>query len=157
METYLVSLEEQLPQREGIVHPGILEILELSRQRPDLVNALLTGNLERGAKLKLTHYNIWHYFEFGAFADDSSNRNDLGPVALRRAYEKKGVQIPPEKVFVIGDTPHDIACARVIGAKAIAVATGGYSSAELESHCPDALFEDFRHPEKFFELIETIR
>jgi phosphoglycolate phosphatase len=157
METYLESLEEQLPQREGIVHPGILEILELSRGRSNLISALLTGNLERGARLKLEHYKVWHYFEFGAFADDSANRNDLGPVALERAMEKTGLSLPPEQVFVIGDTPHDISCARVIGARAIAVATGGYTKEELRDHQPDALFEDFRHPEAFFELIETIR
>lgn len=157
METYLVCLEQELPRREGVVHPGILDILELGRHKKHLVNALLTGNLERGAKLKLEHYKVWHFFEFGAFADDSANRNDLGPVALRRAVEKKGLHIPPERVFVIGDTPHDIACARVIGAKAIAVATGGYPKDELEAHTPDALFDDFRHPEEFFRLIETIR
>ncbi|NJK93072.1 MAG: HAD hydrolase-like protein [Blastochloris sp.] len=60
-------------------------------------------------------------------------------------------------MVVIGDTPHDIACARVIGARAIAVATGGYTKEELLAHEPDGLFEDFRHPERFFEWIETIR
>lgn len=156
MENYLVALEEELPRRSGQVLPGILEILEESRRRPDCVNALLTGNLERGAKLKLSHYNVWHFFEFGAYADDSSDRNKLSPVALKRALEKTGEDFAPDRVFVIGDTPHDVACARVIGAKAIAVATGGYSRAELEACQPDAVFDDLAHPEAFFRLLDQV-
>ncbi|MDR2462754.1 MAG: HAD hydrolase-like protein, partial [Verrucomicrobiales bacterium] len=60
----------------------------------------------------------------------------------------------PEDVRVIGDTPHDIACGKIIGAKTIAVATGGYSREELLAHQPTAYFEDLRHPEKFFELLK---
>lgn len=156
METYLGLLEEQLPKCSGKLHLGILDILEISRQREDYINALLTGNLERGARLKCTHYDVWHYFEFGAFADDSAHRNELGPVALKRATEKTGFIIPPERVFVIGDTPHDISCARVIGAKAIAVATGGYTLEELREHQPDALFADFSEPEAFFQAIDRL-
>ena len=83
---------------------------------PDIHQALLTGNLRAGAKLKLEHLGIWKYFEFGAFADDSSNRNELGPFALRRAKEKLGIDFSPERVWIIGDTPHDIACGKAIGA-----------------------------------------
>ncbi|NJK93071.1 MAG: hydrolase [Blastochloris sp.] len=93
MECYLGLLAEELPRRAGKVHAGILDILEMSRERPGFLNALLTGNLERGAKLKLEQYRLWHYFEFGAYADDSSNRNELGPVALRRAEEKRGIAL----------------------------------------------------------------
>lgn len=156
METYLGLLEEQLPKCSGKLHLGILNILEISRQREDLINALLTGNLERGARLKCTHYDVWHYFEFGAYADDSALRNDLGPVALKRATEITGLVIPPERVFIIGDTPHDISCARVIGAKVIAVATGGYPIEELREHQPDALFADFSQPEAFFQAIDRL-
>ncbi|MDD5261975.1 MAG: HAD family hydrolase [Methylacidiphilales bacterium] len=153
-EAYLAVLKEQLPMSVGKVHPGILDILEQARLRPDCVNALLTGNLERGAKIKLEHYDVWSYFEFGAFADDSQLRNELGPVALKRALEKTGLHFKPEQVYVIGDTPHDIECGKVIGAKTIAVATGGYSRVELEAHAPTALFDDLRHPEKFFKLLD---
>jgi phosphoglycolate phosphatase len=156
MDTYLSLLEQELPKREGILHAGILEILEQSQTRADITTALLTGNLQRGARLKLEHYHIWHFFEFGAFADDSADRNELGPHALRRAQEKIGQAIRPEQVVVIGDTPHDIACARVIGARAVAVATGGYTAEELLAHAPDMFFADFRQPEKLFQWIATI-
>jgi phosphoglycolate phosphatase-like HAD superfamily hydrolase len=153
-ETYLDCLKEQLPLNQGHVFPGILDILATAAQRPDCTNALLTGNLERGAELKLSHYQVWHYFEFGAFADDSHIRNELGPVALRRALEKLGHAFAPEDVFIIGDTPHDIDCGKVIGARTIAVATGGYSEEELRSHEPTAVFTDFAHPDRFFELLD---
>ena len=104
--------------------------------------ALLTGNLERGAEIKLTHYGLWNYFEFGAYADDHSDRNRLGPFAQARAKEHHGVEFPPERIFVLGDTPHDITCGKVIGAKTVAIATGGYSREQLAAHAPDFLFDD---------------
>jgi phosphoglycolate phosphatase len=88
MEAYLQALEDELPKRKGQVLGEVLSILEWVSQQPDLHQGLLTGNLSRGAKLKLSHYRIWHFFEFGAFADDSEIRDELGPVALRRAREK---------------------------------------------------------------------
>lgn len=86
LETYLELLPQELQDgRQGQVLPGVLELLETLHHRKDLAQGLLTGNLRRGAECKLTHYKVWHYFEFGAFADDSPRRNDLGPHALRRA------------------------------------------------------------------------
>ncbi|MDR0534506.1 MAG: haloacid dehalogenase-like hydrolase [Verrucomicrobiales bacterium] len=152
-EAYLDCLKKQLPLHPGKVLPGIVAILEQAAKRRDCVNALLTGNLERGAKLKLSHYSIWHYFEFGAFADDSHIRNELGPVALKRALARTGHDFSPDRVYVIGDTPHDITCGKIIGAKTISVATGNYTKAELLACEPYACFDDFSHPEKFFELL----
>ncbi len=153
IEAYLAGLEELLPLTAGTLLPGIAEMLRTAAVRGDCVNALLTGNLARGAELKLAHYAVWHYFGFGAFANDSHLRNDLGPVALRRAREKTGREFAPADVFVIGDTPHDIACGNIIGAKTIAVAPGGYAREELLAHRPTACFDDFRHPEQFFALL----
>jgi phosphoglycolate phosphatase len=156
VEAYLRHLARLLPEKKGWVYQGILEILEQAHQRPDLINALLTGNMRRGAELKLSHYRVWHYFEFGAFADDSHDRNQLGPVALRRALEEQKLDITPDRIYVIGDTPHDVACGKVIGAKTIAVATGGFTVEELRACEPTAVFDDFSHPEQFFELIGRI-
>ncbi|MDR1145396.1 MAG: haloacid dehalogenase-like hydrolase [Verrucomicrobiales bacterium] len=153
LEAYLAILQEQLPLNKGAVLPGVAQILAQAADRDDCVNALLTGNLARGAKLKLSHYAAWHYFEFGAFADDSHLRNELGPVALQRALTVTGYDFKPEHVFVIGDTPHDIACGKIIGANTIAVATGGYSKEELLACQPTAYFDDFSHPEQFFALL----
>jgi phosphoglycolate phosphatase len=139
---YLHYLALELPIQKGALLPGILPLLDALRVREDIVLALLTGNLERGAKLKLTHYGVWHYFQFGAFADDHHDRNALGPFARARARELHGIEFPPERIFVLGDTPHDIACARAISARAVAIATGRYSFAELAACKPDFVFEN---------------
>ena len=112
------------------------------RARPQVALALLTGNLERGAEIKLSYYGVWGYFEFGAYADDHCDRNRLGPFAQARAKERLGVEFPPERIFVLGDTPHDITCGRAIGAKTVAIATGGYTHEQLAAHQPDFLFDD---------------
>ena len=92
-------------------------LLDRLRQREDCVLALLTRNLVRGAEIKLSHYSVWDYFEFGAFADDHHDRNELPKFARARALETHGKDFPPERVFVIGDTPRDIECGKAVGAK----------------------------------------
>lgn len=139
---YIHHLALELPRREGRVLPGILGLLEALHGREDCVLGLLTGNIAKGAELKLSHYGVWDFFEFGAFADDHVDRNRLGPVAHARAVEKHGVTFEGRDVFVLGDTPKDIDCARAAGFVAVAIATGAYSVAELEAHGPDFLFEN---------------
>jgi phosphoglycolate phosphatase len=154
IEHYLIKLHEELPKIKGSVHPGIVDILDQVKARTDLAQGLLTGNMIRGAELKLSHFDVWSYFEFGAFSDDSMNRNDLGPHAVKRANEKFAFTFPPQNVFVIGDTPHDIECGKVIGAKTIAVATGAFTVEELKKHNPTATFQDFSDPDSFFKVID---
>jgi phosphoglycolate phosphatase-like HAD superfamily hydrolase len=139
---YLHFLAEELPASPGGLLPGILALLEVLQPQPEIVLGLLTGNLERGAKLKLTHYGVWHFFEFGAYADDHHDRDQLGHFARSRAEEKHGTEFPPERIFILGDTPHDIACARAVGAKAVAIATGKFGRAELGAYAPDFLFDN---------------
>lgn len=155
LEGYLQLLPPQLQATPGRVLPGVLELLETFHRRADVAQGLLTGNVERGARIKLEHFRVWHYFAFGAYGDDSALRNDLGPHALRRARERHAVEFAPDRVFVIGDTPHDIECGRVIGARTIAVATGGYSRADLEAHRPTAVFDDFSDPAALVRLVDA--
>ena len=152
---YLHHLALELPIQKGALLPGMLSLLDALRPREDIVLALLTGNLERGAKLKLTHYGVWHYFQFGAFADDHHDRNALGPFARARAQERHGAEFPPGCIFVLGDTPHDIACARAIGARAVAIATGRYSHAELAAHAPDFLLQDASDVDAVLKIFDT--
>lgn len=144
LDTYLHFLSPGMSRHSGRVLPGIVPLLDALKARPDAVLALLTGNLLKGAEIKLTHYGVWDYFEFGAFADDHHDRNELGKFARARAMEKHGASFPSEQIFVIGDTPRDIECGRAIGAKTVAIATGIYDRATLAGHAPDFLFEDFR-------------
>jgi phosphoglycolate phosphatase len=156
LEAYLELLPQELASGpQGQVLPGVFELLETLHHRQDLAQGLLTGNLKRGAEFKLTHYKVWHYFEFGAFADDSPRRNDLGPHALRRAQERHAVEFAADRTFIIGDTPHDIECGQVIGARTIAVATGKFSVAELAAHHPTAVFENFADTTAFLRVIDA--
>lgn len=142
VDCYLTHLADLLPKVEGRLLPGVVQLLEALKAREDFILALLTGNVARGAELKLAHYGVWHFFEFGAYADDHHDRNELGPVARIRAREKHGIEFPPERIYVLGDTPHDIACGKVIGARVVAVATGKHTREELAAHSPEFLFDD---------------
>jgi len=150
---YLALLPKMLGSGQARLHPGVREALEAVHAHPEIHQALLTGNLRAGAELKLSHLGIWNYFEFGAFANDSSNRNELGPFALARAKEKLGIEFPPERVYIIGDTPHDIACGKAIGAKTIGVATGSFSVAELEKQQPTYVFEDLADTQALLKCV----
>ena len=103
---------------------------------------LLTGNFVEGARIKLEYFDLWKYFRCGAFGDDASDRNHLVPVAIERARECGFIDAAPTDVVVIGDTPHDIACARAVGAMPIAVATGSYSVDQLKAAGADVVFKD---------------
>ncbi|HET9523686.1 MAG TPA: HAD hydrolase-like protein [Terrimicrobiaceae bacterium] len=142
LDAYLSFLGSRLSLHSGCVLPGIVSLLDRLRLRRDCVLGLLTGNLVRGAEIKLSHYGVWDYFEFGAFADDHHDRNELPKFACARALETHGEEFPPERVFVIGDTPRDIECGKAIGARTVAIATGNYSRAQLSDHNPDFLFDD---------------
>lgn len=153
-EGYLHHLALLLPTTNGRLLPGILPLLKTLRARDDVVLGLLTGNLARGAELKLTHYGVWQFFEFGAFADDHHDRNELGRFACARALDRVGCEFPPERIYVLGDTPHDIACARAIGAKAIAIATGSSKRDQLEAAKPDYIFDDLSDLAPMLQLLE---
>jgi phosphoglycolate phosphatase-like HAD superfamily hydrolase len=139
---YLHVLPSELVNPQARTLPGIRELLTALKDRRDVAQGLLTGNLRRGAEIKLVHHDLWTHFEFGAFADDSETRNELGSHAVRRASAHHSVEFSADRVFVIGDTPHDIACGKVIGAQTIAVATGRFSVDELRACEPTAVFRD---------------
>jgi phosphoglycolate phosphatase-like HAD superfamily hydrolase len=141
-EGYLLTLPAELEQRRARLLPGIRDILEAARAHGAIAQGLLTGNMRRAAELKLAYLNVWDYFAFGAFADDAEHRNDLGPHALRRALERHGVNFAADDVWIIGDTPHDIACGKCIGARTLAVGTGSAAVRELLTHGPTAALED---------------
>ena len=142
LDSYLLHLDQSMSSHVGMVLPGILPLLEALKEHSGSVLALLTGNLRRGAEIKLTHYGVWDYFEFGAYADDHRDRNELGKIAQIRACERHGAPFAPGQIFVIGDTPKDIECGRAIGARTVAIATGIYTCKDLAEHAPDFLFAD---------------
>ena len=154
LDKYVRYLTRELPLCNGRVLPGILELLTRFQSRSDITQGLLTGNIARGARLKLEHYGLWKFFAFGAYADNHHDRNELGAVACARALEKTGWQFPPDRVDVIGDTGHDIACGKAIGARTIAVATGSWSREKLAECQPDFLFDDLSKVEDVIATLE---
>jgi phosphoglycolate phosphatase len=151
---YESLLPEYLPQRQGQVMPNVREILDATAGRDDIRSYLLTGNTRGGAKAKLTHYGLFQYFADGAFAEDPGERSTIAVRALELA--RQAGPIADESLFVIGDTPHDVECAKAIGAKTIAVSTGGYSSDELQSHHPWRVLNELPPADEFLEMIGAV-
>jgi phosphoglycolate phosphatase len=106
---------------------------------------LLTGNIKLGAELKLRRFGLWDIFQFGGFADDNEDRNQIAAAAFERGKRVLGKNLRAEEIVVIGDTPFDIRCGKFIGAKVLAVATGGATLEELKKHKPDWAVEDLTH------------
>jgi phosphoglycolate phosphatase len=151
---YAAALPGELDNPLARVLSGVHEILSAATDR-GMAHGLLTGNLRCGAQLKLTHHGLWHHFPFGAFADDSEHRNELGLHALRRARDCHGLEFPD--VWVIGDTPHDIACGKAMGVRTLALATGTYDLHSLRAHAPTVLLENLADTEQVLRVLEGPR
>lgn len=142
-QSYIDCLNEELGKLEKInILPGVFELLDHLRTRSDCILALGTGNIEEGAWLKLEHAGLRSYFSTGGFGSDSEKRNKLIEIAIQKASLTYNNSQQFEKVFVIGDTPHDITHGRTAGALTVGVGTGNYSMKELEDSQPDFLFKD---------------
>ena len=151
VRVYEEGLPTALPLKHGHVMPNVREILDHLQNRDDVRSYLLTGNTRGGAKAKLTHYDLFKYFPDGAFAEDTRDRATIATRALELA--QRCGPVAADRVFVIGDTPHDIDCANAIGAKTIAVATGGYTIAELATRAPWRIYKELPSPDEFLGLI----
>jgi phosphoglycolate phosphatase-like HAD superfamily hydrolase len=135
---YLSFLRKLIVECKGGACRGVLEFHQalLARPEPPLLG-LLTGNIKQGAQIKLERYQLWDKFAFGGFADDHEERDQIAAVAHQRGSARLGRVVRGEEVLVIGDTPLDIRCGRAIGAKVLAVASGGATLEELRPHRPD--------------------
>lgn len=132
---------------------GIPELLEELVSRDDVALALLTGNIERGARLKLSRHDLNGYFPVGAFGSDSAVRSELPPIAVSRASTHYGASWAPDDVYIIGDSIHDVRCGRPHGVRTVAVATGRTPIEALEAERPDLLVPDLTDPTPLFEMI----
>jgi phosphoglycolate phosphatase-like HAD superfamily hydrolase len=150
---YVAALPSAMNNPHTRVLPGVRDVLRAARHHGAIAQGLLTGNMRHGAQVKLAYHGLWDYFEFGAFADDSENRNELGPHAVRRALERHGVNFAADDVWVIGDTPHDIACGKSIGARTLAVGTGGSTVDQLRAYQPTYVVEDLADAEAVLQRL----
>ena len=147
-------IHDPLP-RKGLM-PGVRELLAGLEQRAGLRSALLTGNFARAARIKLEYFGLWRHFACGAYGDDAASRDELAPVAMARA-RNCGIDVrSPAQVVVIGDTPLDIRCARAAGAWSVAVATGPFDAAELQSHGADQVLPDLADTAACIEVFESV-
>ena len=156
-ETYIDNLrrEIELPGRgTKAVMPGVRPLLDALERRDDVFLGLLTGNFESGARIKLEHFDLWRYFRCGAYGDDAADRNALVPFALERARGCGLPDLSPEHILVVGDTPHDVACARAVGAVPVAVATGTFSVEQLRATGADVVFPDLSDTDAFLTLLD---
>ena len=142
-EHYVFWLQHILEVNGGEMCRGVRDFIRDLRALPQPpVLGLLTGNVQIGAEIKLRHFGLWEIFQFGGFADDHEERDHIAAAALARARRVLGKDLQPEEVIVIGDTPFDVRCGKFIGAKTLAVATGGSKFEELKKCAADWTVED---------------
>ena len=153
---YLERLEHEL-DRPGVpgteVLPGVTELLDALHETQDDLVALLTGNIEPGARLKLDAADLWHRFDFGAYGSDHERRDRLPAIAVRRARAATGLEFTGRDIVIIGDTPFDVECGRELGVWAVAVATGKHSVPELEAAGADVVLDDLADTRRALEAI----
>jgi len=140
---YVFCLDHVMQAAEGNACRGVCEFIHdlLLLPEPPMLG-LLTGNIRLGAEIKLRRYGLWDIFETGGFADDHEDRNQIAVAAFERGRLLLGSDLSPKDIIVIGDTPHDVRCAEFIGAKILAVATGGSKYHELKPLAPNWLVHD---------------
>ena len=141
-EIYLDKLERELDGEKMQLLEGVNQLLPGLSARDDVCLGLLTGNWERGARTKLSRFDLNWYFPFGAFGDEQTDRMQLPPLALERAEEYAGRRFEPAQTVIVGDSVLDVACARAHGITALAVATGKTPAEELEEAGADCVISD---------------
>jgi len=153
-ELYLGVLEDEIQKsRYYIIHEGVVELLEALVEEEHAYLGLLTGNIERGAQMKLHRFDLLRYFPIGAFGSDSANRLDLPAIACERAAKHFNIKFQPHEVVIIGDAINDILCAKGYGAISIAVNTGHTTWQELEAQNPDYLFKSLKDTVQVIDAI----
>jgi phosphoglycolate phosphatase-like HAD superfamily hydrolase len=156
LDRYLSLLPEALARAERPrLLPGVEQVLDDLARRPDVVVGLLTGNIENGARVKLEFFGIWERFSLGAYGSDDEERKNLVPFAVDRAARRFGRRPNVSDVWLVGDTPNDIAAARAHGARVLAVASGPHPLEELSAHAPDSAVLSLDAPEAINCLLEA--
>jgi phosphoglycolate phosphatase len=156
VDAFLRAYERRLPdslhRRKGHVMPGIVAVLDHLAERDDVTSLLLTGNTPAGARAKLAHYGLDGYFDGGAFCLDTAGRDSIARRARELAEERLG-ELRDDRLFVIGDTPHDISAGKAIGARTVALGTGPVPFDELVACDPWLALERLPAPERFVEQL----
>ena len=142
-DRYIGEIESHISENPMRLLPGVASLVEALDSEPDVALGLVTGNIIRGARVKLGSVGLSEYFEVGAYGSDHEVREYLPAIALERAFEAWGVRFPPESAVIVGDTPRDVECGKHVGARTVAVATGRSPREQLGATGADAIFDDF--------------
>jgi phosphoglycolate phosphatase len=154
-ERLLEALHEPTTNSKEVL-PGVRALLDVVASPPlagSVFPALLTGNCEQGARIKLEHFDLWRYFRCGAFGDEVHDRNELFSVAMSRIRACGGPAALPRDVLVVGDTALDVACAAAAGARSVGVATGPSDARALKDSGADFVFDDLSDTDAFLRLL----
>ena len=153
VDSYLSHLRLQLTEQSGAVLPGVIDVLEPLFAHESVYLGLLTGNVRRGADLKLQHFELDHYFGEGGFGDHHEDRNDVAHAARETVEKAIGRDVNEDRLWIVGDTPNDIRCGRAINAQVLAVCTGGSERDDLAHWKPDLLVDDLTQCDKWVERV----
>lgn len=146
LDVYLEVLRREVDAAERYaVHSGIEASIEALKTRPEAAVGLGTGNVERGARIKLERANLNSHFSFGGYGCDAEDRAELIAAGAQRGAQRLGKPLHECRLVIIGDTPKDAAAAHANGGECIAVATGGSTRAELDACGARWVFDDLRH------------
>ena len=153
-EAYLEALPDEVRESPGYeIMPGVIPLLEALEKDTDNFLGLATGNLETGARIKLERAGLVRFFRFGGYGSDHEDRARILAQAIERGKHIAERDFGDRHIIVIGDTPRDIAAARRVGARCIAVATGSSDAEELARYLPDGVLQDLTDVEAFLELL----
>lgn len=153
LDRYLEELSLRLSPELVVPKPGVPQLLARLAAEPRVTLGLLTGNLERGARMKLEPPGFNPYFSFGAFGSDCEDRYLLPALAVERARARCGRVFSSKAIVIVGDSVHDVACGRQLNVRSVAVATGPTSRDRLAAQAPDALLSSFADVEAGLEAI----
>lgn len=153
LNLYRSFMRARLTAREVVVLPGVHALLQRLGEMPDIQLGLLTGNLEDMAYHKLRLASLDAYFPFGAFGSDHADRYELPAIAVSRAADHVGYGYEGEAVVIVGDTEHDIGCAKAASAFSVAVCTGRASRKELEHFRPHVIMDDLSETDQFLRAV----
>lgn len=157
MNLYLKYLAAEVDNPHRHMKPGVWSLLETLKKNDGVRLGLLTGNIERGARLKLDPFNLNGFFALGAFGSDDEDRNNLLSIAMKKYESVYNAAIDYEDCVVIGDTPKDVECSKPFGAVSIAVASGPYSYEALKATNADYVFEDLSDVDCIANLISSMQ
>lgn len=153
-EKYLEILKVKYPARgDQYLYPGVEDLLNRLRERKDIRMGLLTGNLEQGARVKLEPFDIWDYFELGAFGSDSADRNELPKIAWQKANEQLNEVYGARQTLIVGDTPRDAVCARKNNTSALIILRRDIWEEAILAEEPDHIAESTENVDQLFEYI----